>query len=303
MPEAHWLAIDDERAPQVLAKDEVLAEHRDQVYEVLPRGRAAATQVRDLVAEFLCRQHPKVLRRTPDGVEDSQVGRIVAFGDEPLIDAARVVAEDLVVMSPEASGEWTMTAACVCFPSRWDLRTKIGRGLSAIHEPVPFYEQRAASAVRALFDRLTERPVVRFNWTLLDSPSLFQPGAGWGSERPASAQPPVDGEGDPGAALDLGDRLWSRIERQTMRRLPGGEVLFTIRTTVRPLRHLRREDPTLLDAVAHALESTQEATIDYKHLAGVLPMLVSWLRSSGVEGAPDSRGRECDSAPPTRSVP
>jgi hypothetical protein len=70
---------------------------------------------------------------------------------------------------------WRLRAACVCFPSRWDLAAKIGTTLDDIHSPVPLYDQALARPTNAFFNRLTpEKSFWRLNWTLLDSPVLHQ---------------------------------------------------------------------------------------------------------------------------------
>ena len=40
-----------------------------------------------------------------------------------------------------------MSAAALCFPSRWRLQNKIGKPLSAVHAPVPHYADRLARPV------------------------------------------------------------------------------------------------------------------------------------------------------------
>src|SRR6185295_19156177 len=101
---------------------------------------------------------------------------------------------------------WCLTAAAVCFPTRWDLPSKMGLPLATIHDPVPGYRARVVAPADRFFDALAPGPVFRrANWSLLDDPALFQPVARRG--------------GGPNEAIDAhnaGDAIWFRVERQTL---------------------------------------------------------------------------------------
>jgi len=186
---AQWLEGGDDARAQIDCKRELIASRRADVYAQLFGAAPACAELHDLVREHLTRHEPASLEGAPTD-------------PEPLVAASLLVAEDLCVME-RTSGGWTLTAATVCFPSRWRLADKIGTTLDAIHGPVPGYEEAIAAPTRSFFDRLgVAKPVWRLNWTLLDDPTLFQPAPG----RPATAADPVD--------------LIFRVERQTLRRLP-----------------------------------------------------------------------------------
>ena len=265
-----WIEIDENRADELAEKDRLLRDRRDEVLAYLPEGHAGSVEVLTMLGEYLPRRFPDVYGRLPSGaVEDRQLGRTVGDESEHPIEAAgRLVQEDLCVMSRGADGGWLLTAACVCFPSRWRLVDKIGRDLSGIHEPVPFYEERIGAVVSGLFDRLTvDRPLWRLNWTLLDDPALFQPVA---AKEGRVAMP---------ADVDLGAALHFRVERQTMRVLPEtGDVLFTIRTYTRALGELELVRPGSFADLADSLGSTAPETIDYKGWTPLRERLVAWLR-------------------------
>ena len=182
----------------------------------------------------------------------------------PIDRAGRLVGEDVCLMEqrPELGAGYFLTAASVCFPSRWVLSEKIGTSLSAIHAPVPGFES-IAEATNRFFDAITiDRPAQRVNWTLIDDETLFQPvSAGRARDR-------TIGPSDLGATFHL------RIERQTLRRLPDtGGVLFTIGTTVSPLTALssaQRKD------LAGTLAEVGEQTQAYKGWVGVIPRLLTW---------------------------
>jgi hypothetical protein len=150
-----------------------------------------------------------------------------------------------------------LRAACVCFPSRWDLASKINTTLDDIHGPVPFYEEELARPTNAFFDRLTpEKSYWRLNWTLLDSPVLHQPT----SARVA-----------PGGELS---QWYFRVERQTLRQLPRSRaIVFTIRTYVDAASSLRDRDPEFVPALLHSLDTAPARVKNYKGWNGVAERL------------------------------
>ena len=272
---AHWIEIDEHRSAELDEKDHLLAERRDEVLAHLPEGDAGAAEVLALLAAYLPETFPDTYGSVEGGLADLPRGRIVHLGDGHPIDVAgRLVQEDLCIMSRGSDGRWRLTAASLCFPSRWRLADKIGHDLEAIHGPVPFYAERIGAPVDRMFDRLEpDRPVWRLNWTLLDDAALFQPQAAksW-RERTA------------GSDADLGDLLHFRVERQTLRALPvTGDVLFTIRTYVRPMRDLEAARPGSFRDLADTLEATASETADYKGWTPLLADTIDWLRAGDAQ--------------------
>ena len=92
----------------------------------------------------------------------------------------------------------------------------------------------------------------------------------------APAAPPIPDVGDPTTP----DRLFLRVERETLRRFASTNcVLFTIRTYIRPLRHLagRSDDARRL---AEALENLPDDVREYKRTAELTDAAVQWLTST-----------------------
>ena len=128
---------------------------------------------------------------------------------DPLELAGRLVQEDLCLIQESGDGP-IFSAAVLCFPSRWRLADKLGKPLAAVHGPVPLYADRLARPVDRFMHHLKPgRIAARLNWSVLDDPTLFQPGGKWR----------VEG-GDGITERNAGDRLFLRVERQTLRRLP-----------------------------------------------------------------------------------
>jgi hypothetical protein len=259
-----WIEIDDTLASTLVAKRRLLAERHDEVFAALPGTEAAGAEVLDLLADHLPRRFPTQYPRMNTTIAIAATGDLVGIGTpgvHPLETAARLVPEDLCLMRRTESG-YVLAAASVCFPSRWRLADKIGRSLAAIHEPVPGYAETLGRPVERFFDKITvDRPVWRLNWTIHDSPALFQPA---GTKRP----PPTD----------FARAVFLRVERQTLRRLPqSGDVLFTIRTYVTPLGEIAQDADTAR-RLAAAIETLPGALRDYRSLTQFADALVAWLR-------------------------
>jgi hypothetical protein len=253
--------VDRLRDDELHLKQRLLADRHADVVATLPGSEAAGRLVLDLVLAAvvdagLVDVDGATLRDLSTGIE------VGVDRWHPVDAAARLVQEDLCLMERGEDGVWRLTAASVCFPSRWRLADKIGRSLSAIHDPVPDYD-RIRAATDRLFDRLDpQRPVKRSNWTLLDDAALFQP-------RPEGRK----GDG-PRFDTDLPtvlQRVHLRVERQTVRSLAPGAALFTIRTSVDPLTALDAAERAALAATARTVDA---ATVAYKGWSQLLPTVL-----------------------------
>lgn len=211
---ADWLVVDEAFDRQMALRDRLLGERRDEVFATVGDDEAPA---RELLALILSRLGPgyRVGARAvtrPDGV------RVTLDADHPLVVAARLVQEDLCLLDqPEAAVEHILTGAVLCFPASWSLAEKLGRPLTAIHDPVPDYAGDLATRVQRLFDAMhPDRPLWRANALLYGDPTLFQPRRhGDRRVRPKGQSP------------------FLRSERQSLLRLPQTRaVVFSIHTWV-----------------------------------------------------------------------
>ena len=259
MNPANWIEIDDHYSDEIAKKRGLLRDQPAQVFAALDRGHAGSQEVLEKLSEFLPIRFPN---QFPDGVSvDESV--------HPLIAASLLVQEDLVIMSPgqgEDVGQWILTAACVCFPSRWNLQRIVGQNMHGIHDPVPDYERRVGQATDTMFSKFTpDRPVWRINWTVLDDAELFQP---TGDTRY------IKGYQD--LTADFGDRMYFRTERQTMTALESGDVLFTIRTYVSSLNETAQRHLEFREHLGLTLASTSAETRYYKGWEPIWGELMAW---------------------------
>ncbi len=244
-----WLEVDASRGEELELKHQLLASSYDVVVATKPEGDRGSSDLLTTVEGFLAEQHPELA-----------IG-IVAC-EHPIVAAARLVQEDLCVLV--RSDTWRLQAACVCFPSRWSLATKIGATLDDIHGPVPVYDERLRRPTNAFFERLKpDHSFWRLNWTLIDSPTLHQP---TGARQSPSG--------------DLAQWFF-RVERQTLRRLPASDaIIFTIRNYVASALELCRNHEEFGPTLLHNLETAPERVQEYKGWVGVADRLRTSLEAT-----------------------
>jgi dimethylamine monooxygenase subunit A len=221
-PMAEWLEIDARYHYEMAERRDLLATRRAEVFAACPGSELARTEVLELLVAHLPQRYPAWFQRDGNLLHNALTGEhwdVVNPAHDPLELAGRLVQEDWCLVRPEAQGP-VLEAAVLCAPSRWRLAEKIGRPLLAVHEPVPQYADRLGAPVDR-FMRLLKpgRVALRQNWSVVDSPELFQPGGKHRRATDTSITP-----------ANAGVRLYLRTERQTFRLLErSGSVLFGIR--------------------------------------------------------------------------
>ena len=184
---------------------------------------------------------------------------------EPTIEACGLATqEDWCIMAREDT--WRLRAASVCFPSRWVLSEKLGGTVADIHEPVPNYEKDLGGLVESFFDRLDQnRAVWRLNWELWDDPRLSQP---WRNEEAQIFDLPPPNL--------VPERVFLRVERQTMRRLTDETIAFSIRVHQRPLADVIKQPGALLQ-LRSAFLGEGGSILASKKLGSLRVPVLEWL--------------------------
>ena len=280
---ADWLLRGPLADEMIAEKTAVLEKHHEQAVVITAEGDAGAREAAAVVLAAINGDAHQA-----SAADDSM---------HPLEAAARLVAEDLVIMSPastqesapvdvgavadrvagaaghtgESGVEYVLTAAVLCAPSRWDLHEKVGRSMREIHQPVPNYDSIAAAADR-FFVRLAEGDIIeRTNWTVLDSPEGFQPVSGEGWDATLAGLPDEQ----------LAAHLWLRLERQTLRRLPAtGAVLFTILTTSTRLDELSSLGPDVTRQLAGWVSTSGQDVHAYRGWGTQWPRVAEALEAA-----------------------
>jgi hypothetical protein len=233
---AQWLPNDVETEPTIAMKRELLNARRSEVVGLLEGGEDAASEAAQLVADFVGK-------------------KLQSTGIDALIEAALMVADDLVVMKS------VVVAGVVCSPSRWSLGTKLGQDMLAVHRPVAKYTEQVGGAVDTTMARLkADQPMVRSNWTIEDHCAMFQP-----------VSPSAPMVSDP-------SQLWVRMERQTLRALPlCGGSMFTIRTFQQPITEYVARGAEKARTLHSLITRLPDDVAKYKSMLHYRESLLDWL--------------------------
>ena len=267
IPEDIWLEPDGFLVQHLAEKERLFAAGLDAVFRHETDTGAAQEEVLALVLDNLTRFHSGTHQVRETAAVLVETGRAIALGDCPaLLAASRLVQEDLFLMRPGPEG-YRLVAASLCFPSSWSLAKKFGLSMTGIHETVPgFNGSRMGQMVARVFDNLAEDQLLeRFNWSVYSDAALHHP---------QSKRIDISGEGS------VLSKLFLRVERQTLRRLPGsGDILFTIKVHHDPLAALKtRPDRAELAAgLRKQLLALDEAQLKYKGLVQTHAELASEL--------------------------
>lgn len=264
-----WIEIDAAFAEQLRLKQTLLSQRYDDVFVHLPGSEAAQQEVLQLLIAHLLHYFPQHYQQQGHALHNRMTDQqwcIADFAAHPLDLAGRLVQEDLCLMLP-IENQYVLAAASVCFPSRWSLQEKFGQPIADIHQHVPGYAEALERPVNHFFDRLKpEYPGYRLNWGIVDSPSLFL------DQHKGNTAPDLTITPE-----NAGERLWLRVERQTLRRLPvSNGVLFTIRTYVHALSQLM-DNPGVAYSLKLAVQQIPTAMQIYKNLLPVRSALISYL--------------------------
>ncbi|MEN0087848.1 MAG: DUF3445 domain-containing protein [Pseudomonadota bacterium] len=213
-----WLMWTDDLSRYLREKERLFAERMQDVFVAEPDTEPSQNECLDLVRGHIFER--------PD-LTDASSGNGREGDAPPLIEASRLVADDLVIMRRGAKA-WRLAAACVCFPSSWDLRQKFAKPMDEIHGSVPGFSQgtRHAQMISRIFDHLDPAQLLlRWNWSLYRDDKLYHP----------VEAAPVQIVDDDIYTADP----FIRTERQTLRKMPvSGDILFAIGIDVKRLSDL-----------------------------------------------------------------
>jgi hypothetical protein len=271
---AQWIEIDDRLVADLAGKRALLETRHAEVFAALAAADAPAAELLRLLGEHLPRHHAGAFRRDGRHLHNAATGETWDLEHprlHPLDVAGRLVQEDLCLLQ-STGGPYRLIGASLCAPARWRLADKIGQPLTAVHEPVPGYAAALAQPVDRFFAALKAGRIVwRLNWSMFDDPAPFQPAA-----LPSAGIITAD---------NAGERLWLRVERQTLSRLPEtGAVVFTIRTHITPLASAIAA-PVSAAELASLIRAMPEAMRRYKVIAPIAAALLAWLDARAGAGS------------------
>lgn len=136
-----------------------------------------------------------------------------------IANVAITVSDDLCVL--DVDDQQRLVAGCVCAPSYWRLRDKLGKPLHEVHAQVDGMNAKIGDNIERFINRAQiGQPFVRANWFLHGDADLYH----------------ADSEG----VLDPTVENWVvRVERQSLCKLSARYLLFTIDIACEPLADLQ----------------------------------------------------------------
>jgi len=183
------------------------------------------------------------------------------FGDsitlplQPLDWVGRQIQEDLILLNKES----ILVAGQLCFPSGWSLEEKINRHFLDIHGPLPTLLNPMIQTAGNFIERIPiNKTIIRNNWGFrvsnqLDLSSKHSPAYRIQLEAASKLDPTT-----------IGERVYLRVEHQTLSRLPiSGCILFTIHT-YQSLLAEEAKDPTRMRTLSSFLKAIPTELLEYK---------------------------------------
>jgi len=168
---------------------------------------------------------------------------------------------DFVILDRAAPHQ--VQGGCVCFPSGWSLREKIGKSLFLTHAPVPGLNDDLSANISKLLSRIEVGQFFqRSNWGLTGSAQFDQ--------HPRREIPAISASADPGG-------VYLRIEWQVLTAISPDTLLFGIRVFHVPIAEVK-ESPDLAGRLATNLETMPDAVARYKRLDQCREILMRYLR-------------------------
>jgi dimethylamine monooxygenase subunit A len=172
---------------------------------------------------------------------------------------------DFLLMKPDDEGVFRLYGGCLCFPSHWDLREKLGLPMADIHAPVPGLNESLGRQIDGFLRRI--KPGIsweRANWGLSRTGEL--------NLHPSRQLPRLD------AGITLDD-VWFRLEEQSLVALPtSGGILFGIRLVILPMRQIKA-DPVARQGMIRALQTMPEPMARYKGIAPARERLLELMEA------------------------
>lgn len=282
-PEDDLIEIDDHYAKEIQLKKQILGNDHRYYYRSTPGYENAQWEVLDLILTDMSRSNSKLFHLTKSDNnwhwKNSVTGDEIKFefGNpstlpcEPLDWVGRQVQEDLVLLGNDSDA--SMVAGQLCFANGFSLDDKFGQPFLTIHAPAPRMIVPTMDAAQKLIDRLPPlRSIWRASWNFKISDELdltSRHNTRYKTEMDRIS-PTLDSD-------NIGDKLFIRIERQTLTRLPkSGCILFGIHTYINLLAD-ECADKERADSILKVLQTTPREMLDYKAITPFEGALVTYL--------------------------
>lgn len=263
-----WLELHSNYKSAVTERLVLFQRHGKRILDSLPGSELACTELVQCAAQFLCVRYPQCFSLSSCS-ERLLHNRILEktsslVNTPPLQILINHIPEDFAILERNTeTGRYFFTAGVICSSIGWDLGSKLGKELSDIHKPVPFYAQRMAKSMDRWFAKVpTDGPIQRGAWDWEWGRPLYVPPCGeeqrWLEEERERWCEENGGVEDPERDMHF------RVDWQTLRRLPlTGAIAFNFRVMFNSIRELKKE-PYVPALALKVVEDGPKEILDYK---------------------------------------
>ena len=232
-----WLELEHSYCTTMSTRLALWQQHGTLVLDYLPGVDFAAKEVMELALQFYATRYPQFFTLAHAAAGWTFHNRLLGTSTavhaiHPLHVLVRHVPEDFALMVRHPDGQYYFRGGVICSALGWNVGTKLGRPLRAIHDPVPEYAAKMDVSMDRFFAKMpTHKPIQRGSWEFaVDRPLFLAPGDPQEAWRHAQ----LDG-------LTI-DRVHLRVDWQTLRRLPlSGAIAFNFKAVFTPLEEFRTE--------------------------------------------------------------
>ena len=212
---------------------------------------------------LLSKSYEKVVATTADS-KDAQKHLGEIFGikktsyPDLIAELSLCIQDDLCLL--ESSGEQRLLAASVCSPSYWDVRTKIGKPLKVIHDPVTSLDEKIGERIATFIRQAPiKKPFARQNWLIHGDTKRFH-------------------LKEEDSLLTDPSSWYIRSEKETLCRFHKDYSLFTINVLFEPLNKIV-DYPDALRGLIKSLETFDEDESVYFGGSNKINILLEYLKA------------------------
>lgn len=274
---------DERYLSEIKLKRSLLEEDHRYYFDSLPESRLAQRDALEIVLNELVRHDPASFSLQKNGPclnwhnkklnenFEFEFKSDSAFPIAPLDWVGSQVQEDLIILNP--AGE--VVAGQLCFPSGWALHEKLGKQFLEVHGPLPEVTNPMIQSANKFLERLpVGKPFTRNNWgfRLGDQLDMSSRYSKMYREKLADELPLLSRE-------SFGEKIFVRIEHQTLTRLPSSNyILFTIHTFHSSLKE-EVSDKQRARTMLSFLKGVPKELLDYKIITPFYMQLLEYLVS------------------------
>ncbi|KAJ5099737.1 hypothetical protein N7532_006738 [Penicillium argentinense] len=276
-----WIELESTYKSRIAQRKELFTKNGKAVLDALPGSELACKELMEMVLQYICTRYPQYFT-----LIDKRILQNYILGTEqdirakpPLEVLLDNVPEDFALMlRDDKTGYYYLRAAVICSALGWNVESKIGRRLDAIHAPIPDYKEKMQFSMDRFFTKMpTEKPIQRGSWGLEVGEPLYMP--------PGDPHEEVRNSQDPKLKIEY---CSLRVDWQTLRRLPlSAAVVFNFKAVFSPITEFR-DEPGVPALVAKVLREGKKSIMEYKgvwHVQHViLPKLEEWAKEQEEKG-------------------